>query len=129
MDATLAEDCEATQESTSPQAATPTPKGKGHVSVVFFHGMGTQRHYESISMLVEAVDQYVRLLDPTQRLGHWDTKLRRERLEGDDPDADCACIQVDYGSSRVRFYEAYCAPAAVGGSRSEEHTSELQSQR
>ena len=95
--------------------ARVTAKDKGkHVAVVFFHGMGQQRRYESVSMLVEMLGAHRREKDPKD-VRKWQSKLRRERVVDADPDADCACIQVDYDGERVRFYEAYWAPAAAQG--------------
>ena len=114
MDATSA-DARAANASSIATDPRVEPAAPTHTSVVFFHGMGKQRHYESVSMLVDMLEEYVHLLDPSQKCWVWKTKLRREKLVCDDPDAVCAAIQVDYGSRRVRFYEAYWAPAAVDG--------------
>jgi hypothetical protein len=94
----------------------PSVERTGHVAVVFFHGMGQQRHYQSVSMLVETLETYARSLTSGPK-NIWNTKIRREKLTGGatDADAECVCIQADYGRSRVRFYEAYWAPAATEG--------------
>lgn len=86
-----------------------------HTAVVFFHGMGKQRHYESIATLVEMLEHYVHLREPGLARSNWKTKLRREKVDCDDPDNTCASIEVNFRGSRVRFYEAYWAPAAVEG--------------
>jgi hypothetical protein len=102
--------------------------------VVFFHGMGEQRHYESVAQMVQALDAWVfrchRAKEPrfpSPRLR--DIKTRRERLRGDrDQSGTVACMEARYevagettpSRGRVRFYEAYWAPAASEGTTARE---------
>jgi len=107
----------------APAAAETPPRedSRKHVAVVFFHGIGRQRRYETTAYLLEALDDWVfasyRARDgqfPQPRL---DIRTRSEELRADGtPDgATIVYQQADYQKIRVRFYEGYWAPATVMG--------------
>ena len=90
---------------------------KPHTSVVYFHGMGSQRRYEEVSRLVDCLDKYafqdehnsgvirdIRAgLEPCRELDKKDVSFIR-------------CIRLrNRRDADVRFYEAYWAPLTAGG--------------
>lgn len=112
---------------TAPAApAAPAAEGpRPYTAVVVFHGMGQQRHYETLWRVVEALDAHVfqqaardaRFIDKRLLL-----KVRRERLRplgGGASIEELAYVEAtqvtDAGTRRLRFYEGYWAPATVGG--------------
>src|SRR5205085_3530748 len=96
-----------------------------YTAVVYFHGMGTQCHYEEISSLLQQFDQLI----------------YKTHLAGDPPSLQKCQIEVEQGRAgsgldnkpvtyhkvtqppkpgsnqpaTVRFYEAYWAAETVGG--------------
>lgn len=107
-------------------AADDTPSPKPYVAVVVFHGMGQQRHYESVWRIVEALDAWIFGRMEGRGTKFKDKRLllktRREQLrdESAQPKADgLAYVEARYaGASQaeiVRFYEGYWAPATVAG--------------
>jgi hypothetical protein len=98
---------------------TPLSGRRPYVGVVFVHGIGDQRNYESTAELVESIDDWVSasyrdgsdsITDPRLK-----TKTRRELLRGSPNDESITYIQADHDKTRVRFYEVYWAPAAAPG--------------
>lgn len=121
----------AAQPSAAQPAAPPAPP---YTAVVHFHGIGQQRHYESVSQLVESLHDWVhdRFLsgDPffvkTESKGLWQLKVKREpaRTKGGKEQGPERVVYIqaeappqtyDKGNRRVRFYEAYWAPETVKG--------------
>lgn len=98
---------------------------KTHTAVVVFHGMGQQRHYESMWRIIESLDGWVYANnaanpDPLQK--RLTTKARRERLRREDgapSSSELVYVDVQHEGEararRTRFYEGYWAPAAVSG--------------
>lgn len=98
------------------------------VAVVVFHGMGQQRHYELVAEVVESLDAHVfrqhRTNPANFRAPRLSRVTKREMDRGDgkgktSDDREHVFVQAEYPvdgkSARVRFYEGYWAPAAVGG--------------
>lgn len=110
------------------ETIAPSGASRRYTAVVVFHGMGQQRHYESVWRIVESLDAWI-----FARAGSRDAefiekrlllKARRERLRdeaGQFTKDDLVYIEASHagapGSRRVRFYEGYWAPATVGGAR------------
>lgn len=121
-------------ESVEPAAGTAAPQDTHYAAVVFFHGMGEQRHYESLAQMVQALDAWVyrcyrvnQPVFPTPRLR--DIETRREPLRGDkDKSGTVTYMAARYEVAneasptrgRVRFYEAYWAPATGEGTTARE---------
>ncbi len=94
-----------------------------HASVVYVHGMGSQKRYQEVSRLVDALDQWA----DENRTEDGGGRLRgiRPRLEPCRPSGEGEVAYVDVtrlpgttgaqGRKHVRFYEAYWAPIAAGG--------------
>lgn len=120
------------------EAAGPAPApgrpAEPYTAVIHFHGIGQQRHYESVSQLVEALHDWVhgnfRRGDTffVQRAfrGLWRLKVKREpaRTEGGKKQGPERVVYVQASAPpalgekhnvRVRFYEAYWAPETVKG--------------
>jgi hypothetical protein len=100
-----------------PASASAMPSedsAKESVYVVFFHGMGQQRHYESMTMLVDALRKRV---VGRPGAGYFDVQPHREKMAlPDGSSEETACLQVDYGggtdtstrkAARAHVYEAY----------------------
>lgn len=111
----------------SPSEVAPAAAPKPYVAIVVFHGMGQQRHLETIAELAESLDDFVfsehRRAPNEFRGTRLMRKTRREKVRTA-ADAQTAAdevvyIQADYDSSeptsRVRIYEGYWAPATVDG--------------
>ncbi len=97
------------------------PSSRHYTAVVCFHGMGQQRHYQSVAEVVDLLERQARAVG-TDALGDgvlWESKVRREKgrekQDSKDLDPEVVYVQVDHGTARVRFYEAYWAPDAVEG--------------
>ncbi len=105
-------------EGAQPEIEESDQSKKKYVGVVFVHGIGQQRNYESTSLLIEAIDDWVydryREEDP-QAGPRLSVKTRRERLVGSTENAAIPYVQADHDKSQVRFYEIYWAPAAAYG--------------
>ncbi len=106
--------------------ATSTPRASEYTAVVYFHGIGQQRHYEDMCRLVQRLDEYVssmagsRTNDPDFRDMRLDTKPRSEPYGGGESEdaADIVYLttRVSGGgrpSQQVRFFEAFWAPEAA----------------
>lgn len=89
-----------------------------YTAVVFFHGMGSQRRYESVSQLVDSLDAYINYrgggsLEPR------DANVVFERVDNVSP--RMAHLETEYRSPddtghyarNARFYEVYWAPIAA----------------
>ncbi|BBL72039.1 hypothetical protein [Methylogaea oryzae] len=91
---------------------------RDYTAVVYFHGMGSQKRYEEVSRLIDALDHYGHGLSAA-RLGDIHAKSETSRIGQD----DCTYIEAicqhqavgGFRRDRFRFYEAYWAPAAAGG--------------
>ncbi|MGB3244057.1 MAG: hypothetical protein WBB25_05960 [Sulfitobacter sp.] len=108
---------------TTPAAAA----SDGHVSVIYFHGMGSQRRYEETSRLIDSVDSYL-------SNEHRERGNSRGFLSGIKPkvepfrmnsDETVTYIRTRYApdgenkyenNTEVRYYEAYWAPIMAGSS-------------
>jgi hypothetical protein len=109
--------------SAPPQAAkpeqpeTPKPLPKKHTSVVYFHGMGSQRRYEEISRLIDCLDKYAyRHQEEVGRLAEIKTRLEPPRGACKKDVAYIEAVRLfERPAPRVRFYEAYWAPLTAGG--------------
>ncbi|MGH1365086.1 MAG: hypothetical protein ACRBF0_16100 [Calditrichia bacterium] len=84
-------------------------KRQKFTGVVYYHGMGQQRHYEELSRLVEMLDRYDRSIG--------NTKFRKiqARMESSERTALGDVSYIKVGSS-FRFYEMYWAPITADGS-------------
>src|SRR6266850_3048988 len=112
----MANDLESTER---PEEAPKDPKRATYTSVVYFHGMGSQRRYEETSRLVDRLDQY---LAGQYRRGKSLGYLRHitarvEPLRPDQASKDIVgYIRTNLSGDPeaekgvVRFYEAYWAP-------------------
>jgi len=121
-------------------ASPPVPAPKPSVSiepyaaVIHFHGIGQQRHYESVAQLVEGLHQFAwtafargePFFTRNEFRGLWNLKIRREplRTEGGSKrgpervvyvQAEAPPASKEKGKCRVRFYEAYWAPETARG--------------
>jgi len=90
-----------------------------HTAVIYFHGIGEQRRYEEISVLVEALDSQCSKKNTAGVLQDIAPKVETNRVAGH---SDVAYIQAVYASKSVpsqtrtyRFYEAYWAPLTAEG--------------
>lgn len=102
----------------------------GYTSVIYFHGMGSQRRYEELSRLVDAIDTFLTHSDRDGKKNGGKGLLRGivprlEPLSGS-REKTIAYIEAEYDSKKdgewgektpVRFYEVYWAPV-MAGSRS-----------
>jgi hypothetical protein len=113
-----------------PSPCCDAPDESRHVAVVYFHGMGSQRHYEDVSRLVDRLDRVayelchargttydgLRLVD---RSAH--VELPRDAEEanrGRDVVYLLARLWNEHekrSQKTFRFYEAYWAPETVEG--------------
>ena len=96
--------------------AKPKPK---HVSVVYFHGIGSQRRYEEVSRLVDCIDGYAARTHGAGtafpcRIGNIDPAFEPKL---DDPHETVTYLHTDLMRvpdgkplGEVRFYECYWAP-------------------
>lgn len=101
-------------------AADEATAAASYQSVVYVHGMGSQRRYEETSRLIDRLDQYlVRRRDRGSSLGILcNIKVRVEPLRGSDSLRDTVrYIRTVYTGApgaespqTVRFYEVYWAP-------------------
>lgn len=93
----------------------------GHVSVIYFHGMGNQRRYEEVSRLVDSID--IHLSNSYRQRGEAKGYLKgiRPLLEAArwDSDSKVCYIRTCFRrpgepdkseNNEFRFYEAYWAP-------------------
>ncbi len=124
--------------SNHPDAKKPT--AKKHISVIYFHGMGSQRRYEETSRLIDAVDTYLRnawrnrrealgilrkidpvgevsRVDPDRTVTYIGTTYIPPHLLDGSPQAQGIAREDGTGEKvEVRFYEAYWAPIMAGAS-------------
>ena len=113
---------------------TPVGKPAEYVGIVYFHGMGSQRHYEDLSEVVDRLDRAAYELGhreyPGLRLTRREARVERARDESADRlGGDVVYIRTRAVDLRelpahekrpdtvVRFYEAYWAPETVAGTR------------
>ncbi len=89
--------------------AVQAKKSQKFTGVVYYHGMGQQRHYEELSRLVEMLDRYDRSINNNK---FRKIQARMEATEGRVL-GDVSYIKV--GDS-FRFYEMYWAPITADGS-------------
>lgn len=96
------------------------PSTKEYTAVLYFHGMGSQRRHEESSRLIDAIDTYLSnaFHDRGEALGIVrDITPKLEELrsgEGEMVDyiqtRHVTPSDAEFGSTDVRFYEAYWAP-------------------
>jgi len=111
-------------------AGSPADTLSKYVAVVYFHGMGSQRHYEELSRLVDRLDHALYELSHHPESGYDGLRLvqRVARIEKarhpneTNHKSDTVYIlarSVDKYQKKpsvtLRFYEAYWAPEAVQG--------------
>lgn len=99
---------------------TRPPSSKNYSSVVYVHGMGSQRRYEGASLLVDQLDKYSNQQNTTEVVQLRRIKVKLEALrDRQQPDESIAFIETPYvvgnvGKSspeeKTRFYEVYWAP-------------------
>jgi len=107
-----------------PDTKPAGPAPASYSSVVYFHGMGSQRRYEETSRLIDSIDRYlVRQHRSGNSLGILrDIKARVEPLRPDSKSKDIVgYIRTVFladtqpkTTHAVRFYEAYWAPVMAG---------------
>ena len=99
----------------------------GYTAVIYFHGMGSQRRYEELSRLVDAIDKFLTHSDRDGGKGGGKGLLRGivpklEPLIGS-REKTIAYIEAEYDPKKdgewgeknpVRFYEVYWAPVMAG---------------
>lgn len=99
---------------TEPAAAEPAKAKKAHHSVVYVHGIGSQRRYEETSRVVDRLDQYARTSVLKQFGSLVGIRARVEPRNRDPKANEIGYINVVHsgagGRRVVRFYEAYWAP-------------------
>lgn len=106
-----------TEAEAAPDAEAPAQAS--HTSVIYVHGIGSQRRYEETSRLVDRLDQYLQAQHQKGRsigmLGM--VKPRVEPLRPDPAKGIIAYIRTIFttgprweGARSVRFYEIYWAP-------------------
>lgn len=115
-----------TSTATENPEGTPQQRVDGkYTAVVYFHGMGSQKRYEEVSRLVDCLDQHAQppLADDAEKTG----RLRNIRacIEPDrvDGQSDVSYVKLlhhhtinnSHCRDDYRFYEAYWAPVAAGG--------------
>lgn len=83
-------------------------------AILYFHGMGEQRHYEEVSRLVDALDAYDGAIN-NYDLREKQIKEIKARLEKPNKPIEGDVTYIEVGSA-YRFYEVYWAPVAAGGS-------------
>jgi hypothetical protein len=90
---------------------------KAHTSVVYFHGMGSQRRYEEVSRLVDCLDKYsFQDEDKTGVIREIHAGLEPCRQRDKKDVSFIRCVRVrNRRDANVRFYEAYWAPLTAGG--------------
>lgn len=92
-------------------------------TVIYFHGMGSQRRHAEVSGLVEALERHDRELNgalPGGRIKDVRGLLEPSRLS---PDKTVPYVRLDYvagdeghlSTTRFRFYEVYWAPITAAG--------------
>ncbi len=120
-EATNARAAEATQESPA------RPNSGGDVAVVLFHGIGSQLRYESVAELADRLDQVLR--QDVFGAPYSGARLVQVRAKMQPPSPAAGPVDspdvtymhglllgpADEKLASIRFYEAYWAPEAVGG--------------
>ena len=102
--------------------AAALPPQRPHVAVIFFQPESVSNgKYESTAALLESLDDWVFKNHHARAAGFDRPRLqirsRSEECRGDQSGDAITYLQADYQKSRVRFYEAYWAPATVMGER------------
>jgi len=113
----------------APDPVTPTTRAAAkarHTSVIYVHGIGSQRRYEETSRLIDSLDTFLThqkaagtprgllrriepVIEPLRSVG---TAIRRS---GTISYIDTNLIDTaDRGPAKVRFYEVYWAPVMAG---------------
>jgi len=100
-------------------SSTPTRSPDGpRTTVVFVHGMGSQRRYADLSGLAESIDQHVRSTSKDRIVGI-DVKVESSTriARGNIAYLEARWLPSDEGAAArgLRFYEAYWAPLAAAG--------------
>jgi hypothetical protein len=109
--------------SPAPQAQNPKPPPQPHTSVVYFHGIGSQRRYEELSRLLDSLDRYANWRNDPANLGIiYDIEPRLEEPRAPLVE-DTSFVRVrhrrdaggEFAGGTYRFYEVYWAPIMAGG--------------
>ena len=96
--------------------ASPAQNTRKHISVIYFHGMGSQRRYEEISHLIDSLDEYAFYADETGTLADIKAALEPPRGTCKTDIAFVKCVLLRRRREAVvRFYEGYWAPITAGG--------------
>lgn len=110
----------AAAEKAETKGANSNARPKGYTSVVYFHGIGSQRRYEETSRLIDQLDKYQYAENaagnPKGMLSN--IKARVEPLRAEGKDGTVGYIRTVFTSKKegntsrktVRFYEVYWAP-------------------
>lgn len=110
------------------QKNSQTRNRENHTSILYFHGMGTQRRYEEISRLIDGLDQYQgESFRQGCHLGKM-TKIRARLEPSTILDNDVSYVRVIFEEgersertySSFRFYEVYWAPLTSDGTTAKE---------
>lgn len=114
----------ATPDTRQAKDASDRPQ-RGFTAVVYFHGMGRQRHYEEMCRLVEGLDRWVyraHLSDESEYPGQHleEVEGRDEELKEGSNTRLISYMKAQYllkdgERERVRFYEGYWAPETSDG--------------
>ena len=104
-------------------SAGPKPQGdfktsgQPHTSVVYFHGMGSQRRHEEISRLIDCLDKYAHAnLGTAGMLADIRPKVEVPRQPVKDDVVYVRTRRIFEGKRmEARFYEVYWAPLTAGG--------------
>lgn len=105
--------------SSKPSTPITKDKKKKHTAVIYFHGMGSQKRYEEVSRLVDALDRF-------DYESH-NRGFRGIKATSETPTTDLGrevgfidSVYIDHSSKNpqrphFRFYEAYWANLTAGG--------------
>ncbi len=100
------------------------PDVEDYTAVVYFHGMGQQRRHEEISGLVQQLDRLIGSRHRSDASRYPEAHLLDHHVyeePGSDPSDPQTVVYQEVrnphvgATPRIRFYEAYWAPLAVGG--------------
>lgn len=110
-----------------PRTGSDVPGGAPYTAVVYVHGMGSQRRFEELSRLIDRLDRHARANDASAgTLVVMTPRLEELRADsGSDvsyievirepPQPASGTASAEAIEQGVRFYEAYWAPVAAGG--------------
>ena len=100
----------------------PPDPAQQHISVVYFHGMGSQRRQEEVCQLIDSLDRFAHHREAESALGILVGIEPRVELPRGGLTADVAYVRASLRPpnkegawGRIHFYEAYWAPNTAGG--------------